>query len=135
MPHLYDAPIAWMKQAMDQAARDTGLDTLSHWQTSRDELAELVLEGAARFAGEVISPLNPIGDRSPSRIVAEGVVTPPGYREAYRQFQESGWGGLSAPAEFGGQELPLLLAGAATEMWAGASLAFAMCPEVEIGRA
>lgn len=132
MSHAYEAPLAWMKLAIDQAARDTGLHATPQWQATQGETAEMILEEAARFASEVISPLNPVGDRTPSRIVEGSVATPPGYIEAYRSFHESGWAGLGAPAAFGGQELPMLLIGATTEMWGSASLAFAMCPEVAL---
>lgn len=133
MSNVYEAPLSWMKLAIDQAAHDTALAQQPQWQSTRDEVLDLILEGAATFASEILSPVNPLGDRTPARWVDGAVVTSPGYREAYQQFQESGWAGLSAPAEYGGQELPMLLAGAATEMWGGASLAFAMCPEVAIG--
>jgi 3-(methylsulfanyl)propanoyl-CoA dehydrogenase len=81
----------------------------------------------------VLSPLNRVGDANPSRIEAGGVVTPPGFTDAYRRFCADGWPALAAPAEHGGQELPILLSAATTEMWAGASLAFAMCPESAVG--
>lgn len=132
MSHAYEAPLAWMKLAIDQAARDTGLHATPQWRDAHGETADMILEEAARFASEVISPLNPVGDRTPSRIVGNSVETPPGYVEAYRSFYEAGWAGLSAPSDFGGQQLPMLLTGATTEMWASASLAFAMCPEVAV---
>jgi alkylation response protein AidB-like acyl-CoA dehydrogenase len=132
MSHAYEAPLAWIRLAIEQAAQDTGLHTTPQWNEARGETADMILEEAARFASEVISPLNPAGDRTPSRIVDDGVQTPPGYVQAYRQFHEAGWPGLSAPSEYGGQALPMLLTGATTEMWASASLAFAMCPEVSV---
>jgi alkylation response protein AidB-like acyl-CoA dehydrogenase len=56
------------------------------------------------------------------------VTTPPGFAGAYRRWAEAGWGGVSAPAEFGGMGLPHLVNVACTEIWNGASMAFALCP-------
>lgn len=133
MTTTYEAPLHLMRLALHQAADATGLSTLDGMADVFGELADTVLESAARFAGEVLSPLNPAGDRSPARCTAEGVVTTPGFADAYRRFREDGWTSLGAPEEFGGQGLPLLLSAAVTEMWGGANLAFAMCPEVAVG--
>ncbi len=96
-------------------------------------MTDSVLENAARFAHDVLSPLNPIGDRTPAKCTPEGVVTSPGFADAYRRFRDDGWTALSAPTDDGGMGLPTLIAAATGEMWAGANLAFAMCSEVAVG--
>ena len=53
---------------------------------------------------------------------------PSGFGDVYRRWAEAGWGGVSAPAEFGGMGLPHLVNVACTEIWNGASMAFALCP-------
>ena len=64
-----------------------------------------------------------------ARLTQNGAVTtPPGFADAYRRWAEAGWGGVSAPAEFGGMGLPHLVNVACTEIWNGASMAFALCP-------
>lgn len=133
MPKLYSPPLALMHLALSQAAQAAGALSLEAYPELLEELAEPVLSGAARFAAEVLSPLNSVGDGSPSRWEAGRVITPPGFKEAYRRFREDGWVALAAPVEHGGQGLPLLLAAAATEIWGGANLAFAMCPELAMG--
>src|SRR2546430_14710520 len=76
-----------------------------------DELARSVLEQAARFAEGVLDPLNRPGDTHGARWTADGVVTAPGFREAYQQFVagrragpgvEPGVGGRRAGAVRGG---------------------------------
>jgi 3-(methylthio)propanoyl-CoA dehydrogenase len=125
MPTPYEAPLAMMRLAIDQARAGN---------TDGDPESDAVLEAAARFARDVLSPLNPAGDAASSRLTAAGgVVTPDGFREAYRRFCADGWTSLSAPREFGGQGLSLLLGAAVTEIWGGANLAFAMCPESSAG--
>src|SRR6266446_1911670 len=56
------------------------------------------------------------------------VTTPPGFKEAYWQYVNAGWGNILSPAKFGGQELPHMLATPIEEMWGAANLAFKLCP-------
>ncbi len=92
------------------------------------ETISSVVEEAGRFATDEIAPLNQSGDVAGARY-ENGVVTMPGgFGEVYRRWAEGGWGGVSAPPEFGGMGLPHLVNVACTEIWNGASMAFALCP-------
>jgi alkylation response protein AidB-like acyl-CoA dehydrogenase len=93
------------------------------WETISSVVGE-----AGRFATDEIAPLNRSGDVVGARY-ENGVVTmPAGFGEVYRRWAEAGWGGVSAPPEFGGMGLPHLVNVACTEIWNGASMAFALCP-------
>src|SRR5579862_1237516 len=133
MAHPYQAPLALVRLALNQAADISGARALPGYDEVLTELADPILENASRFAADVLSPLNPVGDRTPSHREPNGVVTPPGFVEAYRRFCEDGWASLAAATEYGGQGLPTLISAAATEMWGGANLSFAMCPELTVG--
>ncbi len=133
MPTPYEAPLALIRAAIDQAARAAGTDSIAGHEEAFGETADAVLAGVARMARDVLSPLNTVGDAAPSRLTAHGVVTPSGFREAYRRFCADGWPTICAPPRFGGQGLPMLLGAAATESWGGANLSFAMCPEAATG--
>ncbi len=121
----YQAPLAMMRIAIDQAA--------SAELQRVPEDAGPILEAAGRFARDVLSPLNRAGDSAPSRLTPGGVITPEGFPEAYRRFCADGWASMSPPIELGGQGVSNLLGAAVTEIWGGANLAFAMCPEAAIG--
>ncbi|MGH8221057.1 MAG: acyl-CoA dehydrogenase [Steroidobacteraceae bacterium] len=131
----YEAPLPLMRAAIELAARTAGFDPLTGTGTGETlgELAEAVLEGAGRFARDVLSPLNRTGDAAGSHPSAAGVATPAGFREAYRRFCADGWASVTGPRRFGGQELPMAVTAAITEVWAGANLSFAMCPEAAAG--
>jgi alkylation response protein AidB-like acyl-CoA dehydrogenase len=133
MANRYQAPLALVRLALNQAAETSGARTLPGYDEALADLAEPILENASRFAGDVLSPLNPVGDQTPSHCESNGVVTPPGFVEAYRRFREDGWVSLAAPEEYGGQGLSTLISAAVTEMWGGANLSFAMCPELTVG--
>src|SRR5262245_9257329 len=90
-----------------------------------DELIEGVLEGAARFAEDVVAPTNEPGDRVGVRREDDGrVVTPPGFKEAYRQYVDDGWAALCGPVEAGGQGLPESLGGVVGEMFVSANMSW-----------
>src|SRR5665213_94069 len=93
-----------------------------------EETVDSVLEEAGRFAGDVIAPLNRIGDKFGTPFKDGKVTTPPGWKEAYTAWAAAGWNGLAAPTEWGGQELPHAVNAACVEMWNSASMAFGIGP-------
>ena len=124
----YQAPVDDIMRSLKTAG---GLDELiaSGVLGGVDEdTIRAVLEEAGKFGAEVLDPLSAPGDRAGSKLVDGKVVTPPGWKEAYKQFAEGGWGSLSAPEEWGGQNLPQVIATAAGEIWNSANLAFGLCP-------
>jgi alkylation response protein AidB-like acyl-CoA dehydrogenase len=96
---------------------------------------DAVLEEAGRFATDVIAPLNAVGDRHGTPFKDGVVVTPPGWKEAYRAWAAAGWGAVSLPAEWGGQALPHALNAACIEMWNSASMAYGIGPVLTMGAA
>ncbi len=92
------------------------------------ETVTAVLETAGAFAADVLAPLNRIGDQQGARLENGAVRTAPGFADAYRQFAQGGWNGLSADPAHGGQGLPKALEVAVFEMVHGANMAFGLCP-------
>jgi alkylation response protein AidB-like acyl-CoA dehydrogenase len=120
----YAAPLADMRLV---------LDALGNLPDEAAEIADAVLNEAARFAEGELAPLNQPGDRIGS-VLENGVVrTPPGFREAYRHYVEAGWNAVTCAPEIGGQGLPLALAVPLTEMWNSACMGWALCPLLNHG--
>ena len=92
-----------------------------------DAVSSVIAE-ASRFATKEIAPLNRAGDLAGAAYENGVVTTAPGFAAVYGRWAEAGWNGVSAPAEFGGMGLPHLVNVACTEIWNGASMAFALCP-------
>jgi len=106
------------EQELAALPRHAGLD--------RDTI-EAVLEEGAKFASQVIQPLNAVGDREGCTWHGDGVVTaPPGFREAYAQFVDAGWPSLGCDPDFGGQGLPAVVNNRLYEMWNSANQAWLM---------
>jgi alkylation response protein AidB-like acyl-CoA dehydrogenase len=99
------------------------------------ELVEAVMQEAARFTEEVLAPLNGSGDAEGCSLDPDtgDVSTPAGFREAYAQFVEGGWSGLTAPEKYGGQHLPESVGAALKEMIDAANLAWGNYPLLSHG--
>ncbi len=124
----YTAPLRDMQFVLQELA---GLAEVARLPGNEELSADLVgqiLEENAKFAAEVLAPLNSPGDQEGSVFRDGEVRTPKGFKEAYRHFVEGGWNALQFPHEFGGQGLPKLVAAPVMEMWKSANLSFSLCP-------
>ncbi len=128
----YRAPLADIGAALKYAADlPAAIDEGLFGDLTMDDV-DAVLAEAGRFAGEVIAPLNRVGDTFGMPFKDGAVTTPPGWKEAYKGWCSGGWNGLAAPAEWGGQALPQTLSMACQEMWNSASMGFAVGPLLTI---
>ena len=129
----YVAPLKDIRFVMQSLAGLDEVVALPGCEEASPDVVDAILEEAAKFAGEVLSPLNRVGDTQGARWHDRVVSTSPGFREAYGQFVENGWNGLGCDPEFGGQGLPRLLSTAVSEMWKAANHAFSLCPMLTQG--
>jgi len=98
------------------------------------ETVEQILEAAAQFTGEVLAPLNSVGDKQGCVWNSDFTVkTPDGFKEAYKQLCEGGWTGLGSDPTYGGQGLPHVVNLAFSEMSSSANMAFSMYPGLAHG--
>jgi alkylation response protein AidB-like acyl-CoA dehydrogenase len=97
------------------------------------EEVNMVLSEVYRFACEVTGPLNRVGDEEGCRLVDGHVRTPSGFQEAWKKLFEAGWCVLSADSTYGGQDAPLSLQSAATEMLSGSNTSFQMYSGLTLG--
>ena len=130
---MYRAPVREVRFVLEELLGAQRLAASAELADYSNELAHSVLEEAARFAETVLEPLNRPGDVHGARWTENGVVTAPGFREAYRQFVEGGWPALGASPEFSGQRTPWVLNSAVGEFWGSANLAFKLGPMLTHG--
>lgn len=124
----YRAPVKEMNFTLNDVIDVKEVTSLEKFQDADDDLIEAILIEGAKFTGDVLSPLNRIGDLNPSTVSDGVVTTPPGFKEAYQQYCENGWNGITANIEYGGQGLPHALGLPIMEMVESANSSFSLCP-------
>jgi 3-(methylthio)propanoyl-CoA dehydrogenase len=130
---IYSAPLKDMQFAVCELAGLAEVSALPGFGDVNAQLARQVLEEAAKFAREVLDPLNRAGDKHGARLVDGTVTAPPGFKDAYRQFIEAGWNGLGGQPRYGGQGLPHVIAMPVQEIWKSANMALCLCPMLTSG--
>lgn len=129
----YVAPVKDMLFAMNELAGLAEISALPGNEEVSVDLVETILDEAGKFASEVLAPINASGDKE-GNTWADGVVsTASGFKEAYASFCETGWNGMPAAVEFGGQGLPVTVSTAVLEMWKSANMSFSLCQMLTLG--
>jgi alkylation response protein AidB-like acyl-CoA dehydrogenase len=130
----YKAPLRDMRFLMFDV-----LDVVSHYAKLPNcegldrDMVEAIMGETAKFAENVLAPLNQPADAEGCHWSPEGVTTPKGFIEAYKQYCAAGIGGLAADAEYGGQGLPASLGIASAEFISSANTSFGMYPGLTSG--
>jgi len=132
----YKAPVDDVMFLLSDVFHIERYNNLPGFADAAPDLLEAVLAEAAKFCEDVLTPLNRVGDKEGCHRGGDGsVTTPAGFKDAYKRLIEGGWIGASAPAEFGGQGLPMALTQSIGEFLCSANMAFAMYPGLTQGAA
>jgi len=130
----YRAPLNDLKFVLNDFLALERYSNLAGFSEASPDLINAVLEEGAKFCENELAPLNRAGDEEGCARQPDGTVaTPTGFKEAYAKFVAGGWQGLSLPADYGGQGLPLAVGFAFDEMMMAANLSFAMYPGLTSG--
>jgi acyl-CoA dehydrogenase len=131
---IYKAPVEDVSFLLNDVFQIDRYDNLAGFSDASSDVREAILGEAAKLSEEVLQPLNRVGDLEGCTRHDDGsVTTPKGFKEAFRQVAEGGWLGLSAPAEYGGQGLPVTLSQAVNEFQISANMAFSMYGGLTMG--
>src|ERR1700761_342542 len=131
---IYKAPVEDVNFLLNDVFQIDRYDNLPGFSDASADVREAVLGEAAKLSEEVLQPLNRTGDLEGCTRHDDGrVTTPKGFKEAFKQVAEGGWLGLSAPAEYGGQGLPVTLSQTVTEFQCSANMAFSMYGGLTMG--
>ena len=129
----FASPVKQMIFALKNMASFSDIEESGVWPEIKDDFIESLLIEAAKLADTTIAPLNHNGDKLGSKILGENVLTPPGFKDAYKKFIDSSWGTISGLPEYGGQGLPRTLAVMIQELWNSANMSFSLCPMLTQG--
>ena len=130
----YNPPLQDMRFALREVLDfTTHYENLAGAEDADPETMDAILEEGAKFARDVLSPLNSVGDEQGCLWIEGEVKTPDGFRDAYRQYIDGGWPSMTQPSELGGQGLPESLGTVLSEMNATANWSWWMYPGLSHG--
>ncbi len=125
----YTAPTRDARFIVNEVLDLASYNNLPGFESATPDMIDTVINEAGKFCAEVLAPLNRVGDEEGCTRHDDGsVTTPTGFKEAFEQYRESGWGTISQPEEFGGQGMPHVLGMLIEEFVGTANQAFAMYP-------
>ena len=125
---VFSPAVREQRLVLEAVAGIAELATNDRYAGATPDTVDAVLEGIGQFAEGEWAPLNKVGDTVGAKWTPNGVVMPEGYRQAYHDFVEGGWGTIAGPEDFGGQGLPFVLQTAVLETLGTANMGFALGP-------
>lgn len=130
----YTAPTRDTRFVVNELLDLASYGNLPGFESATPDMIDTVINEAGKFCSEVLAPLNQVGDQEGCTRHDDGTVTTPtGFKQAFEQFKESGWGTIAHPEEFGGQGMPHVLGFVIEEFMATSNMAFAMYPGLTTG--
>jgi alkylation response protein AidB-like acyl-CoA dehydrogenase len=131
---IYKAPVEDVSFLLNDVFQIDRYDNLPGFSDASSDVREAIISEAAKLSEQVLQPLNRSGDIEGCKRGDDGsVTTPKGFKAAFKQVAEGGWLGLSVPAEYGGQGLPVTLSQTVNEFQCSANMAFAMYGGLTMG--
>ncbi|WP_281982474.1 acyl-CoA dehydrogenase [Thalassorhabdomicrobium marinisediminis] len=123
----YSAPLQDMQFVLEDLCDLEAVAGLPGLEEATPDMVQAILEEAAKFAGQVLAPMNRAGDLAGTGFDAGTVTTPPPWKPAYDRLVEAGWNSPSADPQHGGMGLPHLVNACIQEMFHGANMSFQLC--------
>lgn len=129
----YNAPLQDMIFVLEDLCDLDSVATLPGLEDATPDMVRAILEEAAKYAGQVLAPMNHTGDVTGPGFNDGEVTTPDAWKPAYQTLIEMGWNSPSADPEHGGMGLPQVVNAAIQEMFQGANMSFQLCPMLTQG--
>ncbi len=130
----YRAPAAAIEFTLSHVIGADRLTETAKYNEATSDLRLAILNEAGKMAEDVLSPLQRAGDLQ-GAVLENGVVrASPGYDKGYEAIRDGGWVAVSAPEEYGGMGLPMILATAVNEMMSSSCLSLSLNPLMTQGQ-
>jgi len=130
----YRSPVADFRFLLNHVVGFGAVAATPRYADATPDTCDAILLEAAKMCDDVLAPLQRVGDRHPATLENGIVRTSPGFAGGYKAIADGGWIGMSAPADYGGMDLPITLATTVNEMIAGACLSLQLNPLMTQGQ-
>ncbi|WP_372758209.1 acyl-CoA dehydrogenase N-terminal domain-containing protein, partial [Litorivivens sp.] len=131
----YKAPVKDMQFVLHEVFNAESIWSKLGLEEVNRELADAILDEAAKISENLLSPLNRSGDEEGVSWNDTVVTTPKGFPEAFKELAEGGWGALAGAPEYGGQVIPKMLVLMFEEMSYGSNIALGLYLSLTSGAA
>ncbi len=130
----YKAPLAEMNYLLKNVFKlEQTLADIPEFSDFDNELYSAILEEAGKFSENVLFPINRNGDEQGCSFEDGVVTTPDGFKQAYQEYAQGGWQGVSGDPEYGGQGLPKTINLMTEEMVYSANTSFCLYSSLTAG--
>jgi alkylation response protein AidB-like acyl-CoA dehydrogenase len=131
----YKAPLDDMRFVLNEVINLSQVSSIPGFESVDTDTVNTMLSTVAKFAEEVLFPLNAVGDRQGCVLDRDTkkVKTPDGFKEAYEQFCANGLPMTSCDPAYGGMGMPVTMNTALGEMFCSSNIAFGMYPGLSHG--
>ena len=130
----YLAPVDEMLFQLDHICNVTELKSYDKYKHFDKSTIKTILDEAAKLSSKTLAPLNRVADQTHPKKHGDEVLCPSELSIAYEQISSGGWVGMSGSQEFGGMDLPLVIASCVNEMLGSACLSLALNPLMTQGQ-
>ena len=132
----YNAPLKDMQFLLNEVfTAESMFSAMPATNEVTEDLMTAILEEAGKIAGKLLSPINQTGDKEGCSYRDGLVITPKGFREAYKDYIEGGWPGLTGEPNYGGQGMPKVISALIEEMFFSANTSFCLYTVLTTGAA
>jgi len=129
----YQAPLDEMNFVVNRLLDLTNFAQAIDNEDASEDLLQAVLTEAGKLATQVWAPINASGDKEGVKLTDQGVKSASGFKQAYQEYSQGGWGGLYFDEQYGGQGLPFSFAMPVAEMTNAANMSLGLCPMLTAG--
>ncbi|PCI19273.1 MAG: acyl-CoA dehydrogenase [Piscirickettsiaceae bacterium] len=130
---IYKAPLDDIKYLTNEFLDTSPLSDITEFSDMTADLTDAIFDEASNLGEKLLFPLNRSGDEQGCQLNDGEVTTPDGFKEAYQEMSEGGWGSFTCHLEFGGQGLPHYIANSVDEMIISSNISFSIYMGLTIG--
>ncbi|MEQ9286648.1 MAG: acyl-CoA dehydrogenase [Cyclobacteriaceae bacterium] len=111
------------------------LSQFDYFKKHKKDTYNLIIDSAVQLADKELRPFLTEMDRKEPRYEANHIKVHPQIRKLMKEFGDGGWISADGPAEYGGQELPLLLTSCTQFVFGAANYSASVFPFLSAGAA